>query len=69
MPEYQYLTRDELLRLALERDQLTDDARLALDAQINNRRITSSDLACFKTESLAAQAEQDRKIDASSLSS
>jgi hypothetical protein len=34
MPEYQHLTRDELLNLAQERDQLTDEARLALDSEI-----------------------------------
>jgi hypothetical protein len=68
-PEYQYLSRDGLLRLALERDQLTADAQIALDVELSNRRITSSDLASFKAESLAAKAEQDRQNRFSSLGS
>lgn len=63
------MTPDELLRLALERDQLTGDAQLALDVELSKRQITASDLASFKTESLAVQVEQDRNIDSFSLSS
>jgi hypothetical protein len=62
MLEYQKLNRDELMRLALERDQLTEEAQLALDAEIGSRRITSADLVSFRSESLVAQAEEDRKI-------
>lgn len=62
MPEYKNLTRDELMRVALERGQLTEEAQLALDAEIGARRISPVDLASFRTESLAAQAQQDRKI-------
>jgi hypothetical protein len=62
MLEYQKRTRDELMRLALERDQLTEEARLALDAEISGRRIPSTDLVSFRAESVAAQLEQDRKI-------
>jgi hypothetical protein len=32
MAEYQHLTADELLHLAEDREQLTDEARLALEA-------------------------------------
>jgi hypothetical protein len=62
MQRYQHLTRDELMRLALERDELTEEAQLALDAEISSRQITSVDLSSFRAESLAAQTEQDRKI-------
>jgi hypothetical protein len=65
--EYQYLSRDGLLRLALERDQLTADAQIALDVELGNRRITASDLASFKAESLGGKAEQDRHIDSFSV--
>jgi hypothetical protein len=67
-PEYQNLTRNELMRLALERDQLTESAQLALDAEIGSRRITSVDLESFNAESLAARAEEDRKIDPITIS-
>lgn len=69
MPDYQNLTRDELLRLALEKDQLTDEARLALDSEISSRRISSSDIASFQDESQAAQAEEDRDVPAFAASS
>jgi hypothetical protein len=62
MLDYQHLTRDELIRLALEKDQLTDRARLALDAEISSRRISLSDIATFQDESQAAQAEEDRDV-------
>lgn len=44
MPEYQQLTEDELLQLAGEREHLTDDARLALDAELSRRRLSSADI-------------------------
>jgi hypothetical protein len=69
MPDYQHLTHDELLRLALEKDQLTDEARLVLDAEISSRRISSSDIASFQDEFLAAQAEEDRDVRAVAASS
>jgi len=62
MPDYQHLTRPELLRLALEKDQLTDEARLELDAEINSRRILPSDIEAFQDESRAAQAQDDRNV-------
>jgi hypothetical protein len=62
MPDYQHLTRDELLRLALEKDQLTDEARLALDTEISSRGISPSDIASYQDESRAAQVEEDRDV-------
>jgi hypothetical protein len=50
------------MRLALERDQLTEEAQLALEVEICTRRISPIDLASFRTESLATQAEQDRNV-------
>ncbi len=40
MPEYQSLTDDEVLQLAVEREQLTDDARLVLDSELARRRLS-----------------------------
>ena len=50
MLEYQHLTQDELLHLAEESDQLTDDARLALDEELNRRRLSSSDIDSYRLE-------------------
>lgn len=44
MPEYQNLTDDEVLQLAVERDQLTDDARLVLDSELTRRRLSEEDI-------------------------
>jgi hypothetical protein len=54
MPEYQYLTQDELLHLAEEKDQLTDDARLALEGELNRRGLSSSDIDSHRVEYEAA---------------
>jgi hypothetical protein len=62
MPDYQHSKRDELLRLALEKDQLTDEARLALETEISGRRITQSDIQSFKDELQSAQAKEDRDV-------
>jgi hypothetical protein len=44
MPEYQNLTDDEVLQLAAEREQLTDDARIVLDWELGRRRLSIKDL-------------------------
>ncbi|HWO38410.1 MAG TPA: hypothetical protein VNO32_57290 [Candidatus Acidoferrum sp.] len=54
MFEYQRLSQDELLRLAEEKDQLTDEARLALDAELHRRKVTSSDVDFYRIEFDAA---------------
>jgi hypothetical protein len=69
VPDHQHLTRDELMRLASERAVLTEEAQLALDAEISDRRITSLEISSFKAESLAAQAEQDRQVGSVATSS
>jgi hypothetical protein len=52
--EYQHLTHDELLHLAEEKDQLTDDARLALEGELNRRRLSSFDVGSYRLECEAA---------------
>jgi hypothetical protein len=54
MLEYQRLSQDELLHLAEEKDQLTDEARLALDAELHRRKVTSSDVDFHRIEFDAA---------------
>jgi hypothetical protein len=54
IPEYSQLTRDELLRIALQREALTEDARLALDAEFSRRKIASHEIAVFSSEEAAA---------------
>jgi hypothetical protein len=55
MAEYQHLTADELLHLAEEREQLTDDARLALDGELNRRRLYSSDIDSYRIQREAVE--------------
>jgi hypothetical protein len=50
MAEYQHLTADELLHLAEEREQLTDEARLALDGELNRRGLSSSDIDSYRIQ-------------------
>ena len=54
--EYAQLNADELLRLASDRQSLTDDAKSALDAEMRNRNLTSADLA--KHQDLVKKNEQ-----------
>lgn len=55
MPEYQHLTDDELLHLAEERAQLRDDAHLALDGELQRRRLSSSDIDSYRLECEASE--------------
>ena len=43
--EYAQLSDDELLRLASDRQSLTEEARSAMDAEMRNRNLTPVDLA------------------------
>jgi hypothetical protein len=42
--EYARLNDDELLRLASERSSLTDEAKVALDAEMRGRNLTAADI-------------------------
>jgi hypothetical protein len=59
MPEYQHLTDDELLHLAEDREQLTDEACLALDAELNRRRLASSDIQSYRQQRETAEKADD----------
>jgi hypothetical protein len=48
--KYQHLTDDEILHLAEDRDQLTDNARLALDVELSRRRLAPSDIEADRIE-------------------
>jgi hypothetical protein len=54
MPEYQHLTADELLQLAEEREQLTQEACLALDEELNRRKLSPSDINSNRVQREAA---------------
>lgn len=54
MPDYQHLTQGELLHLAEERAELTDDARLALDEELHRRALSQSDLDSYRLQREAA---------------
>ena len=55
MSEYQHLNADQLLHLAEEREQLTDEARLALDAELNQRKLSLSDIESYRLHREAAE--------------
>jgi hypothetical protein len=62
MAEYQHLTADELLHLAEEREQLTEEARLALDGELHRRRLSSSDVDSHRIEHAAAARAEDLRV-------
>jgi len=62
MAEYQHLKADELLQLAEEREQLTEEARLALDGELHRRRLSSSDVDFYRIEHAAAERAENLRV-------
>ena len=62
MPEYRHLTRDELLRLAHENADLTDEARLLLDAEFARRGLSNDDLRSFEDDQAAATTASQKEV-------
>jgi hypothetical protein len=56
--DYETLTEDELLHLAGERIQLTDEARMALDAELSRRKLSAGDLVLYERQCAAAVKEE-----------
>ena len=50
MPQYEHLTEDELLHVADEKEQLTDEARLALESELRRRNLSTSDINAYKQQ-------------------
>jgi hypothetical protein len=48
MLQYEHLTEDELLHVANEREQLTDEARLALDSELRRRNLSTPEINSYK---------------------
>lgn len=61
MPEYQDLTDDEILHLAEEREQLTEDARQLLDYELERRKLSSSEINSYVVERLAFEHSEKMK--------
>ena len=61
MQDYQHLTVDELLNLAQERGQLTDEARLALDAELAVRSVTTGDIHAYAQATIARKRIEERR--------
>jgi hypothetical protein len=61
VPEYQHLTQDELLHLAEEREQLTDEARGALETELSQRRLCASDINAYRLQREAADTADKLK--------
>jgi hypothetical protein len=55
IPEYQYLTTDEILRIASQKEQLTDEARMALETELTRRKLSDGEVQSYKEEYLAAE--------------
>lgn len=62
MPDYRHLTRDELLRLAHENADLTDEARLLLDAEFARRGLSNDDLRSFEDDQAAATTASQKEV-------
>jgi hypothetical protein len=50
MLQYEHLTEDDLLHVADEREQLTDEARLALESELRRRNLSTSDINAYKQQ-------------------
>ena len=61
MPEYQHLTDDELLHLGEEGDQLTEEARHELEAELGRRKLSSRDVDSYRLQREAAQESDELK--------
>lgn len=68
MFEYGTLTEDELLQIAGEREQLTDEARMALEAELRRRNLTAQKIQTYAAESAAAdEADKLRRAAAKTV--
>jgi len=47
IPTYESLTDDEVLKLALESGQLTDEAKVALESELAKRKLSSEQIWSF----------------------
>ena len=52
MPDYQQLTNEEIMSLASQRGDLTDEARLALDCEQRSRNITPQTISSYAAETV-----------------
>jgi hypothetical protein len=57
MPRYQDLNTYELLHVAAERDQLTDEARMELDVELSRRNISAGDVNSYRLDFEMAEHE------------
>jgi hypothetical protein len=58
MRRYQHLTEDELFELADEKEQLTDEARIALESELSRRNLSTAEVNAYKR-----QRADDNKAD------
>ena len=61
MPDYEHFSRNELLRIALDKRRLTEEARLAWDTELSRRGISNGDIGTFESEQASAEAA-DQKV-------
>jgi len=67
LPNYQHLTLDELLNLAQDRDELTDEARLQLEAELAARKVTGQEIESYARETAAQERVKQRRTERSSF--
>jgi len=61
MPNYEHLTRDELLYLAQQRDQLTHEARESFDVELASRKVTAEEIQSYARETAADERIKQRR--------
>ena len=59
MPDYSNLSRDELINLAQERGQLTDEARADLNAELSSRGVTALEIKSYAQETIAQKRREE----------
>src|SRR5262249_10581732 len=62
IPNYSQLSRDQLLRVAPHREELTEEACLALAAELSRRKISLHDIASFASEEDAAVLADEKFV-------
>ena len=59
--EYRHKRQEELIRLAVDKEQLTEEARSALQAELSIRRVSSDEISQYRVESERSHRKEERR--------
>lgn len=60
--QYEHLSESELLHLATEREQLTDESRLRLDAELSRRGLGAEQIRSYSAETIALCKAEELEV-------